>query len=83
MRSNCFVESLKYKIKDTKIKVYYVKPHEKDGLPHFCWWNNIIGSYQHYTFKGGKPKWWKLLWFKGYVDNFPYEKLKIKLIRII
>lgn len=80
--SNCLVETLKQKVKNPTLKVYYVKPYNKDGLPHFCWWDNTAGSYRHFTSKGCKP-WWRLAWFKGHIDNFPYEKLKIKLIRIL
>ena len=79
--SNCFIEAIKHRFKG--YKVYYVKPYQKDGLPHFVWWDSKIGSYQHYTFKGKKSHWIKLLWFKGYIDNFPYEKLKVKLIRVL
>lgn len=81
--SNCILQALKTKILHPTYGIFYVKPFEKDGLPHFCWWNPKAGSYQHYTYKGGKMKWWKLLWFKGYIDGFPYEKLKIKLIRVL
>lgn len=81
--SNCLIQTIKQKILHPNYKIYYVKPYEKDGLPHFCWWNPNKKCYQHYTCKGRKPHWWQLLWFKGYIDNFPYEKLKIKLIKII
>ena len=80
--SNCIVQAVKYKILHG-CNVYYVKPFKKEGLPHFCWWDSKMGSYRHYTFDGKKPKWYKLLWFRGHEDNFPYEKMKIKLIRVL
>ncbi len=80
--SNCLIQAIKQKLFYPMFKVYYLKPYKKDGLPHFCWWNPYKDSYEHYTFKGKKP-WWKLLWFKGYIDNFPYERTKVKLIRIL
>ena len=79
---NCLIEALKNKIKNISIKIYYVKPYTKDGLPHFCWQDNKLEVYRHYTYNDKIP-WWKLLWFDGYIDNFPYDKLKIKLIRIL
>lgn len=80
---NCLIKALEEKIIHPSWKIYYVKPDKKDGLPHFCWWNPQIGSYQHYTFKGKRGKWWNFIWFKGYVDGFPYEKIKVKFIRIL
>ena len=65
--------------------MFYVKPKEKDGLPHFIWWNHHVGSYQHYTFdfKCKPREWYKLLWFKGHVDGFPYEFSKnVKLVKL-
>lgn len=81
--SNCLMQALRQKIIHPTWKIYYVKPFNKDGMPHFVWWNPQIGSYQHYTIKGRRAKWWEFLLFKGCIDNFPYERMKIKLIRIL
>lgn len=54
-RSNCLIEALKNKIKNISIKIYYVKPYTKDGLPHFCWWDNKLGVYKHYTYNDKIP----------------------------
>lgn len=79
--SNCLLEAMRQRIL-YGYKVYYVKPEKVRLLPHFCWWNNNIESYQHYTSNKDVVK-GSELWFRGHVDIFPYEKLKVRLVRIL
>lgn len=84
MWSNCFVEAIEFRIR-YGYNVFLVKPIEKDGMPHFCWWDVEDKCYKHYTYRGKKKlRWYKFLWFDGVVDIFPYKRLKnVKLIKVM
>lgn len=80
--SNCFLMALLNRFKGCPI--YYVKPYRKDGMPHFVWYDKKLKCYRHYTDKERhNKKWWEFIIYKGYIDNFPYDRLKIKLIRLL
>ena len=80
--SNCLLQALRYRLKGCPI--YYVRPTKRvRKLPHFIWWDRNLGSYRHYTDRDTSCTYCHGLMYEGYVDNFPYEKLKVKLIRIL
>lgn len=79
--SNCLIEAIKQRITNG-YRVYYVKPKKLRLIPHFCWFNDDIGNYQHYTSNKGAD-FVSEIWFEGHIDNFPCDRMKVKLIRIL
>ena len=72
MVGNCLLCAIFQKIKNKKLKVYYVNLRNKDGLPHFIWEKNIM-EYYHFThlFKDcEKVRWYKFLFYKGEIERF-------------
>lgn len=77
-RSNCLFQAAFHYL--VGCNIFYVKPREKDGFPHFVWHDKKLGCYRHFTYIEKKKNWWQLIWYKGYIDNFPYDRMRIELV---
>lgn len=79
MKSNCLIQALLHRLKGCP--VYQVIHNDSDWHKHFVWWDSEIGSYLHFTWveEVYLPKFPYFTMFEGYIENYPYDKEKIKL----
>jgi len=61
--SNCFIQAIKAKLINHKIKITYVSPFKNEVFcPHFLWSDGL----NDYDFGISKHlKWYQIFWFKG------------------
>lgn len=72
--SNCLIETIKAKIKNKNIKIYYCKPricaNGKIQMAHFMW-SDETADYDFSDDEEHHLPWYKCFWFTGKIRKFP------------
>jgi hypothetical protein len=72
--SNCLIEAVKAKLKNTKIKLYFCKPRIVNGrfqMFHFMWSDGSY-DYDFSDLEDQEMKWYRDFLFKGKVRQFEH-----------
>ena len=63
--SNCFIEMVKAKLKNPKVKIMYMPAFLNEvPCPHWMWMDE---DGEHDFLFSGKLPWWKWIWHKGHI----------------
>lgn len=79
--SNCFIEMVKAKIRDPRVKVMYIPARLKGSLfPHWMWMDD---DGEHDFSPGKHIPWYRLLWHKGRIRTVRYGCYRGVMLRLI